>query len=142
MFSASQWQISREKLQKMGTGFLKYRVKIEPIDPAPFYKMSGDKTISFECDITQPDKRGGVEAEVQRLLGNLNVPIVQNQAYKDFVRECYKALKKELKIKVPFDYTDSKKITMFVEIIKRWKVQGLKEEVLEIIKEIVISKLQ
>ena len=31
------------------------------VDPAPFYKMSGDKTISFECDITQPDKRGGVE---------------------------------------------------------------------------------
>ena len=121
-----------EKFRKMAGSFLRYRIKIEPIDPAPFYKMSGDKTISFECDITQPDKRGGVEAEVQKKLGELNVPIAQNQAYKDFVRECYKAIKK-------YYPKDPPLLTQkFTEITKAWKQMGLNEGVMEKVKEITL----
>jgi len=124
--------LTKEKLQKMGTGFLRYRVKIEPI-----------------------------ETKVQKKLGELNVPIAYNQAYKDFTRECYKALKREFRKKVPFDYTDSKKITTmgetnvsnrcnqktslessFDKIIKRWQAQGLKEEVLLKVKELIIAHFE
>jgi hypothetical protein len=91
----------------MAGGFLRHRVKIEPI-----------------------------ETEVQRKLGELNVPIVQNQAYKDFARECYSALKKYYR-KNPLLLTQR-----FAEIMKTWKAQGLKEEILEKVKEIVISPFE
>ncbi len=95
--------LAREKLQKMAGGFLRHRVKIEPI-----------------------------EAEVQKKLGELNVPIVHNQAYKDCTREYYSALKK-------YYHKDPLLLTQrFVEIMKSWKAQGLNEEILEIVKETAI----
>jgi hypothetical protein len=99
--------LTKEKLQKMGTGFLKYRVKIEPI-----------------------------EAKVQKKLGELNVPIVYNQAYKDFVRECYSALKKYYR-KNPLLLTQR-----FAEIMKSWQAQGLKEEVLLKVKDLIIAHFE
>ena len=35
-----------------------------------------------------------IEAEIQKKLGELGVPIVSNQGYKDFARECYSVFKK------------------------------------------------
>jgi transcriptional regulator with XRE-family HTH domain len=99
--------LTKEKLQKMGTGFLRYRVKIEPI-----------------------------EAKVQKKLGELNVPIAYNQAYKDFIRECYSALKKYYR-KNPLLLTQR-----FAEIMKSWQAQGLKEEVLLTIKDIIIAHFE
>ena len=96
--------LTKEKLQKMGTGFLRYRVKIEPI-----------------------------ETKVQKLLGELNVPIAYNQAYKDFVRECYSALKKCYH-KDPLLLTQR-----FAEIMKNWQKQGLQEEILLTIKDLIIA---
>jgi transcriptional regulator with XRE-family HTH domain len=98
-----QKALPSEKYKKMAGSFLRYRVKIEPI-----------------------------EAEVQKKLGELNVPIAQNQAYKDFVRECYKAFKKYY-LKDPSLLTQK-----FSEITKTWKQMGLDEEVMEKVKEIAI----
>ena len=99
--------LTKEKLQKMGTGFLRYRIKIEPI-----------------------------EAKVQKKLGELNVPIVYNQAYKDFTRECYKALKKYYH-KNPLLLTQR-----FAEIMKSWQKQGLKQEVLLKVKDLIIAHFE
>ncbi|MEO0091153.1 MAG: helix-turn-helix domain-containing protein [candidate division WOR-3 bacterium] len=56
---------SEQEKYKAVVEFGKYRIKIEPI-----------------------------EDEIQKKLGELNVPIAHNLAYKDFGLECYKALKK------------------------------------------------
>ncbi len=93
-----------EKFRKMAGSFLRYRIKIEPI-----------------------------ETEVQKKLGEYNVPIAQNQAYKDFVRECYSALKK-------YYHKDPSLLTQkFAEITKAWKQMGLKDEVMEKVKDTTIS---
>jgi transcriptional regulator with XRE-family HTH domain len=77
-----------------------------------------------------------LEAEVQKKLGELNVPIAHNQAYKDFTRECFSALKK-------YYHKDQLLLTQrFAEIMKSWQAQGLKEEVLLIIKDIVIAHFE
>jgi len=99
-----QKALPSEKFRKMAGSFLRYRVKIEPI-----------------------------EAEVQKKLGELNVPIAQNQGYKDFVRECYSALKKYY-LKDQFLLTQK-----FIEIKKAWRQMGLNEEVMEKVKEMVIK---
>jgi len=97
-----QKALPSEKFRKMAGEFLKYRVKIEPI-----------------------------EAEVQKLLGELNAPIALNQAYKDFTRECYKALRKY--------YQDPALLKQKLAEIKRWWIENkLNPEVLEKVKEIVI----
>jgi len=102
-----QKALPSEKIRKMAGGFVRYRVKIEPI-----------------------------EAEVQKKLGELNVPIVYNQAYKDFVRECYSALKK-------YYHKDPALLTQrFAEIMKSWQAQGLKEDILLIIKDIIIAHFE
>lgn len=95
-----QKALPSEKFRKMAGEFLRYRVKIELI-----------------------------EAAVQKKLGEYNVPIAQNQAYKDFVRECYSALKK-------YYLQDQSLLTQkFKEITKTWKRMGLNEEVMEKVKE-------
>jgi hypothetical protein len=96
-----------EKFKKMAGEFLKYRVKIEPI-----------------------------EAIVQKKLGELNVPIILNQAYKNFMRECYKAIKKYHKIKPLL------LIQRFAELMRTYKAQELKEDVLLQIREMIMSKFQ
>ncbi|MEO0075549.1 MAG: hypothetical protein ABIK31_05510, partial [candidate division WOR-3 bacterium] len=108
---------SEQQKYKAAVEFGKYRIKIEPI-----------------------------EDEIQKRLGELNVPIAHNQAYKDFARECYKALKNNIGRKLSFDDTDLKKIalleSMLDEIIKKWNKQGLDLNTMQIVKGIVISKLQ
>jgi transcriptional regulator with XRE-family HTH domain len=102
-----QKALPSEKFRKMSGEFLRYRVKIEPI-----------------------------EAEVQKKLGELNVPIVQNQAYKNFTRECYQAIKK-------YFYKDRLLLKQrFAEIMKTYKAQELKEDVLLQIREMIMSKFQ
>lgn len=88
-------------------------------------------------------KIGRIEAEIQKKLGELNVPIVQNQGYKDFARECYSILKKE---NMPRINTDKSSVRIrglndkLNQIIEKWLKQGLQKEVLEIIKEMIINK--
>ena len=102
-----QKALPSEKIKKMAGEFLRYRVKIEPI-----------------------------EAEVQKKLGELNVPIVQNQAYKNFTRECYQAIKKYLR-------KDQLLLKQrFAEIRRTYKAQELKEYVLLQIREMIVSKFQ
>jgi hypothetical protein len=98
-----QKALPSEKFRKMAGEFLRYRVKIEPI-----------------------------EAEVQKKLGELNVPVAYNQAYKDFTRECYKALRKYLD-------QDPQLLKQKLAEIKRWWIENkLDPEVLEQVKETAI----
>jgi transcriptional regulator with XRE-family HTH domain len=102
-----QKALPSEKAKKMAGEFLRYRVKIEPI-----------------------------EAEVQKKLGELKVPIVHNQAYKNFIRESFQALKK---------YFHKDKLLLkqrFAEIIRTYKAQGLKEEVLLPLKDIILRYIE
>lgn len=96
--------------------FGKYRMKIEPI-----------------------------EAEIQKKLGELNVPTIYNQAYKDFAREFYKLVRNEYK---PRMTTDMKKANISVnisdysdklnQIIEKWLKQELERDILQAVGEIVI----
>jgi hypothetical protein len=94
-----------------------------------------------------------IEDEVQKLLGKLNIPLVYNQSYKDFVRECYSAIKKlttlceapssEAKMQVrnkesTKNVSASSAINMKLnQLIEKWVKKGLKWEILEKVKEVV-----
>jgi transcriptional regulator with XRE-family HTH domain len=96
--------LSSQQKHRAAVKFGRYRLKIEPI-----------------------------EAEVQKILGELNVPIVLNQAYKDFARQCYSEFKKYYaKDPLILDQRLSK-------IMKYWKEQGLNENILEAVKKIIIK---
>ncbi|MCX7785913.1 MAG: helix-turn-helix domain-containing protein [candidate division WOR-3 bacterium] len=96
--------LPKEKISMMAGEFLKYRIKIEPI-----------------------------EEQVQKKLGELVVPTIYNQAYKDFARECFSVFKK-------FYHKDPMRLTQrLTEIKKIWQAKGLNEEVMDAIKEIVIQ---
>lgn len=74
-----------------------------------------------------------IEAEVHKKLGELNIPIAQNLVYKDFTHECFSALKK-------YYHKDQSLLTQrFAEILRSWQAQGLKEEVMLQIKEMIIA---
>jgi transcriptional regulator with XRE-family HTH domain len=93
------------KQEKMAIGFTKYRIRIEKF-----------------------------EAEAHRLLCELGVPSPLFSFYKDFVRECYKALKKY------YGRVSSEKMEeMLNKIVKDWQKEGLKEDVLRKLKEKVIA---
>ncbi len=117
-----------QKISTMARKFLAYRIQIEPI-----------------------------EAEVQKKLSELGVPTLYHQGYKDFCRECFSLIKKFYQ-KKPKNQTEAKLISItdnkastsslysnlnliqkVTELIKKWKTLGLKEEVLQIVKDIVIS---
>ena len=74
-----------------------------------------------------------IENEIQKKLGELGAPIVNNQAYKDFARACFSTVKK-------YHNNQSLLTKQLNDIINFWRAQGLKEDVLEVIKNIVISK--
>jgi transcriptional regulator with XRE-family HTH domain len=82
-----------EKQEKMAIGFTKYRVKIERI-----------------------------EAAVHKVLCELGIQPPWFALYKDFARECYRALKRYYGKEIL-----SEKLQ---EIIRRWVKEGLKEDVL------------
>jgi hypothetical protein len=83
------------KQEKMAIGFTKYRIIIERI-----------------------------EAEVHKLLCDLGVKTPWFALYKDFVRECYHALKK--------NYGKNKRLLDedLGKIIRRWQKEGLQAEIL------------
>jgi transcriptional regulator with XRE-family HTH domain len=90
-----------------------------------------------------------IEAEVQKKLGEINVPIAQNQAYKDFARECYSAIRKFTTRRAPAKSRQTRNEESLKEIsalriklnqiIEKWVKEGLDRETMEIVKEIVIS---
>ena len=92
-----------EKQEKMAIGFTKYRIRIEKI-----------------------------EAEVHKLLCELNVPTSWFALYKAFTRECYRTLKKYYGLNQELL---NKKLT---EIIERWQKEGLKKDVLLKVKNKII----
>jgi transcriptional regulator with XRE-family HTH domain len=74
-----------------------------------------------------------LEVKVQKKLGELSVPIALNQAYKDFARECYSVIKK-------YNCKDQMLLSQrFVQIMKSWLNQGLQEDTLRQIREIVTA---
>ena len=93
-----------EKQEKMAIGFTKYRIMIERI-----------------------------EAEAHTLLCELGVSTHLFSLYKDFVRECYKALKKY------YGKNPEKLAQTLNELIRRWEKQGLKEDVLLKLKDKIIN---
>lgn len=102
-----QKPLTSEKQKKAAASYMRYRMAIEPI-----------------------------LAEVQRLLGELNVPMVYNQFYQDYARQCYKALRK-------YADKDNVLLTQKLANIKReWMKNKLDPEILEKIKEIVIRHLR
>ena len=124
--------LKQEKQEKMAIGFLKHRVVIEPI-----------------------------EREVQKLLGELNAPLISNQFYKAFARECYSALKKITTkarnakrrwSKATSNEENSKEISVVSassalniklnQIIEKWVQKGLERNILEKVKEIPIKHFQ
>jgi len=94
-----------EKQQKMAIGFTKYRIRIEQI-----------------------------EAEVHKLLCELDVPTSWFASYKAFTRECYRALKKYYG-KVAWEKMNE----ILDKIVNRWQKEGLKEDVLHKLKDKIIS---
>ena len=91
-----------EKQEKMAIGFTKYRIRIEKI-----------------------------EAEVHKLLCDLGVATPLFLLYKDFSRECYRALKRYYGKEILSD--------KFQAIIRRWVKEGLKEDVLLKVKDATIK---
>jgi len=93
-----------EKQERMAIGFTKYRIRIEQI-----------------------------EAEAHRLLCEMGVPTPLFSLYKDFVRECYQALKqhfgKMYSEPVPKIRGETLEQTLN-KIIRKWVKEGLKEDVL------------
>lgn len=97
--------LRQEKLHKMAKKFIRYRIKIEPI-----------------------------EAEVHNLLGELNTPIIYNQGYKDYARECLKVFQK-------FYRQDQIFLKQKLNEIKNWWVLNkLDADVLDRVKEIVMKE--
>ena len=74
------------------------------------------------------------EAEAHKLLCELGVPTPWFSLYKGFVRECFKALKKYYGKAEPEKLAES-----LNNIIKKWKKEGLKEDVLMKLKERILS---
>jgi transcriptional regulator with XRE-family HTH domain len=102
-----------EKQEKMAIGFTKYRIRIEQI-----------------------------EAEAHRLLCEMCVPTPLFSLYKDFVRECYRALKQHFgkmysepapKIR---GETLEQTLNKFIQI---WVKEGLKEDILLKLKVRILS---
>jgi len=102
-----------EKQEKMALGFLKHRVVIEPI-----------------------------ETEVQKLLGELNAPLVSNQFYKAFVRECYRVIKKLTTKGISADSVSLAASIKLNQIIDKWVEKGLDRNILEKVKDIPIRYFQ
>jgi len=74
-----------------------------------------------------------IEAEVHKLLCELSVPTPWFALYKGFTRECYRVLKK---------YRGKNQEILnktLIEIIERWKKEGLKSDVLLKLKDKIIS---
>jgi hypothetical protein len=76
-----------------------------------------------------------IEAEVHRLLCELGVQSSMGRfaLYKDFARECYGALKKY------YGRNPDLLNKTISEIIQRWQKEGLKEEILQKVKEKTFS---
>jgi len=127
--------LTQEQKEKMSVDFGKHRAIIEPM-----------------------------ENEVQKLLGELNAPLYSNQFYKDFVRECYSAIRKftmKARTHAPFDKRlDDKTICMQLitaqpdkrcgaatsavnsklnQITEKWVQKGLDRAILDRVKNIPIK---
>jgi hypothetical protein len=89
-----------EKQEKMAIGFTKYRIKIERI-----------------------------EAEVHKVLCELGVPTPWFSLYKDFSRQCYRALKQF------YGKEPDKLKEKLTEFVRQWQKRGLQENVLLKVKE-------
>jgi hypothetical protein len=89
----------------MAIGFTKYRIKIER-----------------------------VEAGVHKVLCELGVQSPWFALYKDFARECYRALKRYYGKEILSD--------KFQAIIRRWVKEGLKEDVLLKVKDATIKVVE
>lgn len=100
---SAQKPLPTKKYEKMAIGFTKYRIIIERI-----------------------------EAEVHKLLCELEVPTPWFTLYKDFARQCYQVLKK-------YYNKDIKKLTQSLnELVTRWQKEGLKEDILMKLKDKII----
>jgi len=107
--------LPQEQKEKMAKDFGIYRANIEPI-----------------------------EREITLLLGDSGEPIINNQYYKAFARECYSAIRKA---NMPQMNTDEKQEKSPVnncgvnldKIIEKWVEKGLKREILEKVKEIPLK---
>jgi transcriptional regulator with XRE-family HTH domain len=93
-----------KKQEKMAIGFTKYRIIIERI-----------------------------ETEAHKLLCESGIPTPWFSLYKDFVRECYKVLKKY------YGKNPERLARTFKELVRRWQKEGLKEGVLLKLQERVIK---
>ena len=107
--------LKQEKQEKMAIGFLKHRVVIEPI-----------------------------EREITILLGDSGEPIINNQYYKAFARECYSAIRKANMPQMDTDKNQEKSSVNIRglnldKIIEKWVEKGLKREILEQVKEIPLK---
>jgi hypothetical protein len=103
----------------MTTGFLKHRIRIEPI-----------------------------EKEITKLLGETNEPAMYNQFYKDFARECYSILRKFYMPRMSTDKKKEKSSvdirglnTELDRIIEKWVEKGLNQAILIKVKDVIIKKL-
>ncbi len=100
---SAQKPLPTKKQEKMAIGFTKYRIIIERI-----------------------------EADVHKLLCELEVPTSWFTLYKDFARQCYQELKK-------YYNKDIKKLTQSLdELVTRWQKEGLKEDILMKLKDKII----
>lgn len=96
-----------EKQQQMAIGFLKYRAMIEQL-----------------------------EAEVHKLLNELQVPLALYLPYKDFARECFAQIKK-------LYFKDQSLLTQrLADCLRKWQRLKLDEKVLEKIKQTAINQFQ
>jgi len=74
-----------------------------------------------------------IEAEVHKILCEMNVKTPWFSLYKDFARQCYQTLKK-------YHNKDNEKLAQSLkELVRRWQKEGLKEDVLLKLKDKVIA---
>jgi hypothetical protein len=73
------------------------------------------------------------EAEAHKLLCELGVPTPWFSLYKDFVRECYRTLKKN------YGKEPEKLNNVLSALVLRWQKEGLEEDVLLKLKDKVVS---
>ncbi len=106
-----------------------YRLKKQKALPSEKFKKMTGEFLRYRIKIEL------IEAAVQKKLGKLNVPIFSNQAYKNFTREYVSALKK-YRTK-PLLLTQR-----FAEMKRTYLVQGLQEEVLVQLKEIITGLIE
>ena len=118
------------KIKKIINSVLRGEIKrIESKKPLPTEKQE-KMAIGFTKYRIRIEK---LEAETHKLLCELSVPTPWFGLYKGFTRECYRVLKKY------YGKNQEQLNKTINEIIKRWKKEGLKQDVLLMLKNKIIS---